>query len=136
MSRYRRTSKKSKWYLSNELYDTVLHYARNYPEWKAEYDFCDPNEGIRYDKDRVQTPGDYDPTETIGIQHAMLKDKIDRIEQALMIAAPDETLRNFLKLGVCYGLTRYQLEQKHMPCTKNAYAAMRGRFYYELAQLI
>ena len=136
MSRYRRTSKKSKWYLSNELYDTVLHYARNYPEWKAEYEVYDLNGAIRYDKDRVQTSGDYDPTEAIGIRHALLKEKIDRIEQAAMIAAPDDALRKFLMLGVCYGLTRYQLEQKHMPCTKNAYAAMRGRFYYELAQLI
>lgn len=136
MSRYRRTSQKSKWYLSNELYDTVLHYARNYPEWKAEYDFCNPNGGISYDRDRVQTSGDYDPTEAIGIRHAALKDKIDRIEKAAQLAAPDEVLRKFLMLGVCYGLTRYQLEQQRMPCTKNTYAAMRGKFYYELAQLI
>lgn len=136
MSRYKRTSKKSRWYLNNELYDTVLHYARNYPEWKAEYEFCDPNGAIRYDTEHVQTSGGYDPTETMGIRHVALKDKIDKIEEAARIAAPEEALRKYLMLGVCYGLTRYQLEQKQMPCSRNTYAAMRGRFYYELAQMI
>lgn len=136
MSRYRRTSTKSKWYLNNELYDTVLHYARNYPTWKAECEVYDLNGAIRYDKERVQTSGDYDPTETIGIRHALLMEKISKINAALEIAAPEETLRHFLMLGVCYGLTRFQLEQKQMPCNRNAYAAMRSRFYYELAQIL
>ena len=136
MSNYRRTSKKSRWYLNNELYDTVLHYARNYPVWKAEYEFCDINGAIRYDKERVQTSGDFDPTETTGIRHAMLRDKLNKIEEAAQVAAPEETLRHFLILGVCYGKTWYQLRELMIPCNRNEYASMRGRFYYELAQSI
>lgn len=136
MSRYRRTSRKSKYYLSNEMYDTVLHYARNYPQWKAEYSICEQGGAIRYDKDRVQTYNDYDPTETLGIRRVMLKDKIDRIEAAAKVAAPEDTLREFLILGVCYGMTVYQLTDRKMPCNRNVYAAMRSRFYYELAQLL
>lgn len=136
MSNYRRPSKKSKWYLDNELYDTVLHYARNYPSWIAECKFYDTNGAIRYDKERVQTSGDYDPTETTGIRHAMLRDKIDKIEEAAKAAAPEEKLREFLIMGVCYGKTWYQLRAMMIPCNRNEYSSMRGRFYYELAQNI
>ena len=136
MSRYRRTSKKSKYYLDDELYDTVLHYARNYPTWLAEYSVYDPHGAIRYDRPRVQTSGDYDPTETLGIRHAALKEKIDKIESAAKAAAPEETLRKFLVLGVCYGLTGYQLAQRNMPCTNREYSAMRSKFFYELAQIL
>lgn len=134
MGRYRRTSKKSKYYLDNELYDTVLHYARNYPRWVAEYSVCDQNGAIRYDKIRVQASGDFDPTETIGIRRAALKDKIDKIEAAAEIAAPEEALRKYLILGACYGLTVYQLQQRQMPCNNREYSAIRSRFFYELAQ--
>jgi len=136
VSRYRRTSIKSKWYLDDELYDTVFHYARNYPTWKAECEVYESAIAIRYDKERVQTSGDYDPTETMAIRHASLSLKLSLIEQALEIAAPEESIRQFLRLGVCYGLTWYQLQRKRMPCGRNAYSAMRGRFYYELAQKI
>ena len=136
MSRYRRTSRKSKYYLSNEMYDTVLHYARNYPQWKAEYSVYEQNGAIRYDKLKVQTNSSYNPTEELGIRHAALKEKIDKIESAAKTAAPEETLREFLMLGVCYGMTRYQLEMRNMPCNKNDYAEMRSRFYYELAKMI
>lgn len=136
MSRYRRTSRKSKYYLNNELYDTVLHYARNYPTWLAEYSICDQNSGIRYDKTRVMTSGDYDPTETLGIKRASLREKLDKIESAARIAAPDDVLREFLMLGVCFGYTVTMLEQRKMPCNHNIYAAMRSRFYYELAQTL
>lgn len=136
MSRYRRTSRKSKYYLSNELYDTVLHYARNYPQWKAEYGIYEQNGAIRYDKLRIQTNNDYNPTEEIGIKHASLKEKIDKIENAAKIAAPEDTLREFLMLGVCYGMTVYQLAARKMPCNNREYSAMRSRFFYELAQLL
>lgn len=136
MSRYRRTSPKSKYYLDNEVYDTVLHYARCYRSCLAELAVYDTSQAIRYDKPSVQTNGIYDPVENAALRREVLWKKKLNIETALEIAAPEDIMRRYLTMGVCDGKSFYQLQAMGMPCSNHPYSAMRSRFYYELAQMI
>ena len=136
MSRYRRTSKKSKYYLEPETYDTVLHYARCYRSCLAELAVYDISKAIRYDQPSVQASHNFDPVESAAIRREVLWRKKLNIEAALDKAAPEEILRKYLTMGVCDGKTYFQLQQIGIPCSRVAYSAMRSRFYYELAQMI
>ncbi len=137
MSKYRPPSKKSKYYLPKETYFTVIHYAKQYPVLLAEYNvLADTAGAIRYDKDRVQSSGDYDSTFEAAVRLTEIGEKIHKIENALELSAPTKTLRWFLQQSVCFGLTRFQLKQQGMKCRDQHFSDMRSRFFYELSKKI
>lgn len=137
MSKYRPPSRKSKYYLPKEDYLTAVHYARRYPTLIAEYNvLADTAGAIRYDKDRVQTSGDYDSTFEAAVRLTEIGDKIHKIENALELATPDNALRRYLQQSVCDGMMEFQLKQRGMKCGHGTFSAMRRRFYFELSKKI
>lgn len=129
------TNSKSKYYIPKEDYLTAVHYSLRYPLWKEEVDdLANTVRGISYDKDRVQTSGDYDSTMEAAIKIQEKQHKIQLIDDTIKMVADGQD--RWLRLGVCYGLTFDQLKSKKMPCERDMYYLMRRHYYYELSKKI
>ena len=136
MSRYRRPTKRSKYYVEKRLYDAAVHWVRLYPDWVAELKEYDTGQAIRYDKVNVQTSGTFDPTEAEGIRHAELSQKVAMIEDAAREAVTNPILRMWILYGVTNGIPFDQLDAKGIPCGKDLFYESRRAFYYQVAQRI
>ena len=137
MGKYRTLSESNQYYLPKHTYLTCIHYALQYRDWKAELDANRDTRGaIRYDKDKVQTSNDFDSTSETAMRMIEIEEKCHIIDECIHTACDASNLDSFVRLGVCYGFTVYQLLDKGMPCGKNMYYSIRQRFYYELSKKI
>ena len=117
--KYRTPTENNKYYLPKHTYLACIHYALQYRDWKAYLDAeRDTRGAIRYDKDRVQTSGDYDSTSTTAIKMVEIQGKVDMIDGIIDMVA-DEGMRKYLRMSVCYGFTKYQLQDQGMPMFSN-----------------
>ena len=134
MSKYRITTK-NKYALPKEEYLTAIHYALRYPLWLDELrTLGDTSSGFRYDKEKVQTSITGGEVEDVAIRRVEIREKIDLIDGIIESVA--DGMNQWLRQGVCYGLTFDQLKAKNMPCERDAYYLMRRKFYYELSRRI
>lgn len=135
MSQYRVPGYRNKYYLPKQRYLTAVHYALQYPEWKKELaDICDDTrKAISYDGDRVQTSNNSDPTYEIAQRRTDLEKRISMIDDLLIQVAPE--LSFWLRKGVCYNYTFYQLRsgENPLPCGRNMYTRIRQEFLYKLS---
>lgn len=135
MVQFRTPTERSKYYVPKEVYLTVIHFCRQYPLWVAELETePDASKAIVYDKERVQTSNQFDATSEIAMHRHMIAEKKAVIDRISADVAGD--LAQWLRLGVCYGLTFPDLEARGIPCAVNTYYRMRKRFYYEVAKVI
>ena len=133
--KYRVLSDKNKYSLPKEDYLTAIHYALRYPLWIEELrTSADTGKGISYDREKVQTSGGYDTTAETAIRLAEVSGKVELIDGIIRNIAPE--IENYLRRGVCYGLTFDQLKAQGMPCERDAYYLRRRHFYYELSKRI
>ena len=122
-------------YIPKEDFNTAFHYALRYPVWKEELNTApDTSRAIRYDRDKVQTSSDYDPVQATAMRREEIGRKVNMIDEIIDKTGKD--LGYYLRLGVCYGLTFYELQGKGIPCSRNTYYTMRRAFYFELASRI
>lgn len=136
--RGRRPNKNSEYYLPPPCYALSIDYALNYDTWRAEIkSLRNQSRAIVYDKDKVQSNSDYNPTEAAAIAISELQVKVDNIEKTIAEVAPEGT-DEFIKLAVCYGFTYTQLTTgKHrMPLNKNQFGDIKHHFYYRLYERI
>lgn len=134
MAHYRAPSEKSPYYVPKEVYLTVIHYCLQYPLWEAELKATDGVKAIRYDKERVQTSPSADAVHNAAVRRAELSKKKGALEKVAKAVAGD--MDKWLILGVCHGMTYYQLEFRGIPCGKDMYYAMRQKFYFEMSKQI
>ena len=137
MSKYRALSRKNKYYIPKEDYLTAIHYSLRYPIWRQEIDaIADTAKAIRYDKDNVQSSGDFDATfeAAVKLTESTIAKKVKLIDDT--ISQVSKGMDNWLRLGVCYGLTFDQLKNKGMPCERDMYYEIRRHYYYELSKRI
>lgn len=146
MSQYRTPTQASPFFLPKHEYLAALQYALQYEELKSElndlYEQCKAT-GIDYSKDRVQTSGDSDSTFIMAAKIAAKNEKLNKISSTIIEVAP-QGIEHFLFLSVCKGFTYYQLTQHTnskgqrdpVPMSKNAFARVRQRFYFELSKKI
>lgn len=136
MAQYRLPAESNKYYLPKHTYLACVHYALQYRDWRAYLDAeRDTRGAIRYDKDRVQTSGDYDSTSATAIRMIEIQDKVDMIDNVIN-AICEDGMSKYLRLSVCYGFTIYQLQDQGVPCGKNYMSKLRQRFYWELSKRI
>ena len=136
--RGRKPGKNSEYYLPVTCYMLSVDYALNYDTWKAEIrSLRNQSKAIAYDKDKVQSNSDYNPTEAAAIAISELQSKVDKIEKTIEEVAPEGT-DVFIKLAVCNGFTFTQLTTgKHrMPLNKNQFGSIKHKFYYRLYEKI
>ena len=135
MSKYRVPSERSKYYIPKEDYLTAIHYSLRYPLWKQEVaDMANTARAITYDKDKVQSTNNFDSTFEAAVRIEEKQHKIQLIDDTIEMVAGD--LTDFLRMGVCYGLTFDQLKGRGMPCEKDKYYLMRRHYYFELSKRI
>lgn len=135
MSKYRAPSENSKYYIPKEDYLTAIHYSLRYPLWKEEVaDMANTARAIVYDKDRVQSSGNYDSTYEAAVRIQEKQHKLQLIDDTIHDVA--DGLDYWLRLGVCYGLTFDQLKGKGMPCEHKKYYLIRRMYYYKLSKKI
>lgn len=135
MSKYRTLSNKTKYYIPKEDYLTAIHYSLRYPLLLQELSVAaDTSTAIRYDKDRVQSFNDSDSTSETAIRMAEIADKINLIDSTIRQVA--NGMDEWLRYGVCYGLTFNQLKSKGMPCERDMYYLMRRHYYFILSKRI
>lgn len=135
MSKYRVPSEKSKYYIPKEDYLTAIHYSLRYPLWKEEVaDMANTAKAIVYDKDRVQSSGNYDSTFEAAVRIQEKQHKLQLIDDTIHDVA--DGMDYWLRLGVCYGLTFDQLKGKGMPCEHKKYYLIRRMYYYKLSKKI
>jgi len=135
MSRYRTLSNKNKYYIPKEDYLTAIHYSRRYPLLLQELSVAaDTSKAIRYDKDKVQSCNDMDATSETAIRMTEITEKINLIDNTIHQAA--NGMDEWLRYGVCYGLTFNQLKSKGMPCERDMYYLMRRHYYFLLSKRI
>ena len=137
MSKYRALSRKNKYYIPKEDYLTAIHYSLRYPIWRQEIDaIADTAKAIRYDKDNVQSSGDFDATfeAAVKLTESTIAKKVKLIDDT--ISQVSKGMDNWLRLGVCYGLTFDQLKNKGMPCERDMFYEIRRHYYFELSKQI
>ena len=135
MSKYMTPSTNSKYYIPKEDYLTAIHYSLRYSLLKQEVeDLANTAGAIRYDKDRVQTSGNYDSTFEAAVRIQVKQSKLQLIDDTIAMVA--DGLDDWLRLGVCYGLTFDQLKGKGMPCEHKKYYLIRRMYYFELSKKI
>lgn len=137
MGKYRTLSESNQYYLPKHTYLACIHYALQYRDWMAMLTADRDTRGaIRYDKDKIQVTNDYDSTSETAMRMVEIENKCKMIEDCIGIACDGSGIERWLRLGVCYGFTIYQLLDDKMPCGKNMYYSIRQRFYYELSKKI
>jgi hypothetical protein len=137
MGKYRTLSESNQYYLPKHTYLTCIHYALQYRDWIALLNTeRDTRGAIRYDKDLVQSANDFDSTSETAMRMLEISGKVSKIDACISLACEDDVMEKWLRLGVCYGFTVYQLIEEGMPCGKNFYYSLRQRFYYELSKKI
>lgn len=130
---HRILSEKNKYYLPKEEFLTVLHFALQYGNWVAELRVApDTSKAIVYDTDKVQTSGDFDPNAEMAMRRYELSKKRNLVDSIIQEVAPE--IAEYLRLGVCYGFTFWQLKERGMPCERDMYYNRRHKFYWELAR--
>lgn len=135
MTMIRTPQPKSKYYLPKEVFLTTIHYCRQYPYWIEQLEAAtDSSKGIAYDKDRVQSSGDYDSTSELAMKRLAMSTKIDLVKAMAKLVAGHQYY--WLIQGCCYGKPYFVLKQDGIPYGKDLYYKQRRRFYYELSQRI
>ena len=135
MFKVKTPTKDSKYWVPVEDFKTALHWSLRYPLWIAELSIePDTSMAIRYDKDKVQTSGNYDATVETAIRRDELRRKAELLEGTVREVAPE--IYKYLLLGVTQGRTVYQLLDEGMPCSKDYFIERRQQYYYEISKKI
>ena len=142
----RTLSKKNQYYVERELYLATIHWCRQYPKWIRELSIPpDTSIAIKYDKERVKSSNNYDPTSDIAIRRQLMSKKvsiIDRTAHEVSAAYADkhyhsvEKMAYYLKRHTCYGDSFNRLQFAGMMCPRDRFYAMRRRFYYQISREI
>lgn len=128
-------SKKNKYWISKHRFYELSHYCMQYNEWKDEYRTLESQmiKGIDYDGMPHGTDVG-NPTESIGIRMAELRDKIETVES--VAEETDPVLAKYiLKAVTNEDVTFNYLKQfMDMPCEKDMYYDRRRKFYWLMNQ--
>lgn len=133
--RGRKPSAGSEYYLPPKQYQYAVSSALMRDDWLAEIRSLEnQSRAIRYDKDKVQTSNDYNPTEAAAFEILELRKKVDKIDRT--IEEVSEGLDEYIRLAVCNGFTYTQLTTglHHMPLNHVAFGLIKHKFYYKLIQ--
>lgn len=124
-------SKKNHYHISKERYYELVHFCRQYPEWKEQLKALD---GFRNIRSGIQPrqPVSSDLTAKFAIARESYTRKMDMIRRALDRAENDPTMKEWLFRGVTVGLTFDKLQAQNgvCPVSRDAYYASYRRFFW------
>lgn len=131
----RELSKENKYYLPKETLLTVIHFCRQYPLWAKELETLPiSSRAIRYDKERVQTSGDYDVCTELAMRRYEIERKMQIVRDAIAeVAAGAE---GWMLMMVGRGRAYEELKEKGMPCSRATCYRYRREIYWRIAKKI
>lgn len=134
--RFKVPKPKSKYYMEPELYRAVVTWCRCYPLWVKELQTLpDPSRAINYDKDRIQSSPDGDPTSDLAIKRVGIERKVTLLETTIQTYAPE--IYEYMLKGITQSGYRVEdLIQQGMPCGKKYFANKRAQIYFNLSKRI
>lgn len=132
---------KEKYKLSKHEFYMAYHYALQFYEWQSEYNNLIGIRGVNCDNERVDSSGAGDPTSTVAMRRAILREKMD-----LVINTAKET-DPYLYPWILKAVTHESVTFKYLktaphdgdisiPCEKDMYYDRRRKFYWLLAHKI
>lgn len=127
-------SKKSRYYLPKERYLELVHFCRQYPEWKKAYISADGLMMGRCGTDGVSGGALPDPTAEAAMRKLYFLERIRMVEQAANEAA--ETMDGLMIEAVTEGASYECLNARRgVPCGKDAWYVLYRRFFWILDKL-
>lgn len=131
-----------KYQISKHEFYTVYHYALQYHDWiDRRNDLVNSVQGIRYDKEKIQTSPSQDGLEMQAIKIAELSHKIQLIERTAYDA--DQGIYKWILKAVTNENVSYETlrnpsksEDEPIPCGRAFYFDRRRKFYWLLYQRI
>ena len=131
---YRKQSKKSSYWMSEEEKGYVMNFAYRYQEFKDKLEeLGDGNRAISYDS-QPHAEANGSALEDLAIRRSKISSKVDLIESTCQEVDPDLyfwLLKGVTSRSASYEYLRYQLR---IPCGRNYYFERKNRFYYLLLQ--
>lgn len=123
-------SKKKEYYISKHRYYELVHFCLQYPEWKQEYNvLLTPKKPENDISDG--SPGD--PTASVGVKRAILKEKMDLVETAAKMSSAE--LWTYIFKSVTEGYSYGYFSAMGIPCGKDLFYSGRRKFFWILDML-
>lgn len=126
-------SQKSKYYIPANLYKQCVYFCRQYPEWALELRTDTQVKGIDYQKEKVQTGGGQDQTQTAALRRYEVARKKKLVDDTIAEAVPED-LREWLLIGVTTDCTIWELLERGLPVSHNTFYKYRRAFFYSLSK--
>jgi hypothetical protein len=128
-------STNNKYYISRERYRELVHFCRQYPEWKRAYQrletITNPYGGA---VNRIEKGYDHsDPTAKIGEQKAYYSKRMDLVRNTALTADPE--IGEYIFKAVTEGRSfSYLATTLKMPCGKSMYYDRYRKFFWMLSK--
>lgn len=124
-------SSKNKYYISKHRYYELMHFCRQYGEWKKDADSLLTTANNLLDE-KVQTSNDISEVEKMAMRREEYLNKIDMVDSTIRNNI-DIGLQKYIFIAVTTG-TSYEkiLAMMDVPCCKNCFYAQYRKFFYEL----
>ena len=120
--------------ISRDRYLELLHFCRQYRDWKMQADSFLGAGAQKYNPMPHGEGAVSDPTQTAMLKREQYRAKIDLVDQA--IAAAGAEWKTALIMNVCYGRPYYQISPVVMPTSKRtAYYEAKRLFFIALDRL-
>jgi hypothetical protein len=128
--------KRGPWFTEGPYYKAAVYWCLQYPLWKKELSsLTDTSKGIRYDKDKVQTSGNFDSTAELAMRRVEIESKIHLLESTAKLVMPE--CPEYMIRGVTEDGVRVEnLIAAGMPFCKNTYLLKRQQFYHLISKRI
>lgn len=128
--------KRGSWFTEGPYYKAAVYWCLQYPLWKKELSsLTDTSKGIRYDKDKVQTSGNFDSTAELAMRRVEIESKIHLLESTAKLVMPE--CPEYMIRGVTEDGVRVEnLIAAGMPFCKNTYLLKRQQFYHLISKRI
>ncbi len=127
-------SKKSRYYLPKERYLELMHFCRQYPEWKRAYISSDGLTARRCETESVSGGALPDPTAETAMRKLYFRMRMEMVERAALEAA--ETMDKLMIESVTEGVSYECLNaMRGVPCGKDVWYVLYRRFFWILDKL-
>lgn len=136
MNKMKTLSEKNPYYISTEKKLELVHFCRQYPEWREEYIgivHSGATRSLATDVVKVLRGRSPRPTEGLMLRVVRLAELMDMVDNAAMEAAPG--FIGAIRQGAIYGKSYDQLNAiAPMPVSRAEYYKALRKFYWILAQ--
>lgn len=124
-------SKNNSYWISKERYYELIHFCRQYPEWKREYDNVSLIISSQTDSDIIQKSDIDDPVSKAVECKLYFRDRMDMVDNTMYETC--SWLKDRLFEGIIFGKS-YEVMNAYsiMPCSKDFYYKMYREFFWNL----